>query len=159
MPLLLNDDRFGQFINRAEVKKMVQNYLNGIGGISTDRLRVIFPDQPGITEAKCCTFPLSEILALVSSNRNASAIRIYYGVHDAGNCPPDKPHYNGLHNVILVACQNVGTDDHPIYHDLLVDNVNFVTLPGFKNDDGGNSGLDMGNLCPPNNDCQGTTIP
>ena len=160
MPIKLGDKKRTEPITKETIKKMVQNYLGGIGGASTDRLRTIFPDRQGITEAKCCTFPLSEILSLVADNGSVDAIRIYYGVHDPSNCPPDHLEYDGLHNVILVTCKNVGTAQNPVYQDLLVDQVNFVTIAGFRDDGGGSGqGLDMGNLCPPNSSCPGTTIP
>jgi len=164
MPLKLGQAKVegDPFIDKAVIKKMVTDYLNGIGGISTDRLRLIYPSRPDIQEAKCCAFPVSELLKLIADNGDVDAIRVYYGVHDDKNCPANHPEYEGLHNVILVACKNIGTVQNPIWMDLLKDDVNYVSIPGFRNDGDGSAdgdGADMGNLCPPNSGCQGTTIP
>ncbi len=104
-------------VTMDQIKKMHDNYVSGL-------IHTPFPN-----DATSAWISLNEVLALMSDNKGATGIRIYYGRYLPGTVINGKD-YSNLHGVILVATKHTDIKEDPTIdnsNDMLTPNVNYVS--------------------------------
>ena len=142
---------------KEQMIKMIKEYRETFHAESSRRLRERFPDRTFpdgslFCDAKSAWVSRSEIEQLLTDNKGADGMRIYYGCHKESTLNEAGMEYQGMHNIILVATKSVWGQEGFDCVDMLKESnkheeANSIIINGITGYEG--EGGDMVPLCPP----------